>query len=188
MRCSLEISGRTSSTGAYTDSPNGTQDRAALRVDKRPRQDVIPARPFHGGNTGSIPVGRASDFNDLSASGRGRAKNGLKRDRTGSPIPRKCSAGPFPLRCRAAHAAGLTSFPFRSYLLAMSQSRFKVSAWTPDGNHVEEELGEFANLVVATESWHVFVGYYAKRRMTLRQGARVIREHIPAIGVAPTPP
>jgi hypothetical protein len=32
----------------------------------------------------------------------------------------------------------------------MSESRFKVSAWTPDGNHVEEELGEFANLVVAT--------------------------------------
>jgi hypothetical protein len=52
----------------------------------------------------------------------------------------------------------------------MSQFPFKVSAWTPDGNHVEEELGEFANLVVATESWHVFVGCYAKRRMTLRQG------------------
>jgi hypothetical protein len=52
----------------------------------------------------------------------------------------------------------------------MSQFPFKVGAWTPDGTHVEEELGEFANLVVATESWHVFVGYYAKRRMTLRQG------------------
>jgi hypothetical protein len=36
----------------------------------------------------------------------------------------------------------------------MSQLPFKISAWTPDGNHVEEELGEFANLVVATESWH----------------------------------
>jgi hypothetical protein len=56
------------------------------------------------------------------------------------------------------------------------------SAWTPDGNHVEEELGEFANLVVATESWQMFVGYYAKLRMTLRQGARLIREHIPATG------
>jgi hypothetical protein len=61
------------------------------------------------------------------------------------------------------------------------------SAWTPDGNHVEEELGEFANLVVATESWHVFVGYYAKRRMTLRHGARVIRERIPANAGAPNP-
>jgi hypothetical protein len=60
----------------------------------------------------------------------------------------------------------------------MSKSRFKVSAWPPDGNHVEEELGEFANLVVATECWHVFVGYYANRRMTLRHGARVIREHV----------
>jgi hypothetical protein len=68
----------------------------------------------------------------------------------------------------------------------MSQFRFKVSAWTPDGNHVEEELGEFANLVVATECWHVFVGYYARSRMTLRHGARVIREHTPANGEAPT--
>jgi hypothetical protein len=56
----------------------------------------------------------------------------------------------------------------------MSQLPFKISAWTPDGNHVEEELGEFANLVVATESWHAFVGYYAKRRMTLRHGARSV--------------
>jgi hypothetical protein len=75
-------------------------------------------------------------------------------------------------------------FSFCSYLRDMSQFPFKVGAWTPDGTHVEEELGEFANLVVATESWHVFVGYYAKRRMTLRQGARVIREHIPATGLA----
>jgi hypothetical protein len=80
----------------------------------------------------------------------------------------------------------LTSFPIRSYFLDMSQFRFKVSAWTPDGNHVEEELGEFANLVVATECWHVFVGYYARSRMTLRHGARVIREHTPANGEAPT--
>jgi hypothetical protein len=69
----------------------------------------------------------------------------------------------------------------------MSQLLFKISAWTPDGNHVEEELGELANLVVATESWHVFVGYYAKRRMTLRHGARVIRERIPANAGAPNP-
>jgi hypothetical protein len=67
----------------------------------------------------------------------------------------------------------------------MSESRFKVSAWTPDGNHVEEELGEFANLVVATG--HVFVGYYANRRMTLRHGARVIREHVPANEEAANP-
>jgi hypothetical protein len=83
--------------------------------------------------------------------------------------------------------ASLTLFSFCSCLRGMSQSPFKISVWTPDGNHVEEELGEFANLVVATESWHVFVGYYANRRMTLRQGARVIREHIPATGQAPNP-
>jgi hypothetical protein len=83
--------------------------------------------------------------------------------------------------------AALTWFFVCSYFPAMSESRFKVSAWTPDGNHAEEELGEFANLVVATECWHVFVGYYAKRRMTLRQGARVIREHNPANGQAPNP-
>jgi len=34
----------------------------------------------------------------------------------------------------------------------MSQLPFKISAWTPEGNHVEEELGELANLVVATEA------------------------------------
>jgi hypothetical protein len=32
--------------------------------------------------------------------------------------------------------------------------------------------------------WLVFVGYYANRRMTLRHGARVIREHVPANGEA----
>ena len=69
----------------------------------------------------------------------------------------------------------------------MSQLAFKISAWTPDGNHVEEELGEFANLVVATECWHVFVGYYSNRHMTLRHGARVIRKHIPANGEAARP-
>jgi hypothetical protein len=70
----------------------------------------------------------------------------------------------------------------------MSQLPFKISTWTPDGgDHVEEELGEFANHVVATESWHVFVGYYAKRRLTLRHGARLIREHTPASGEAPAP-
>jgi hypothetical protein len=78
-------------------------------------------------------------------------------------------------------------FPFCSNLQGMSQLPFKISAWTPDGNHVDEELAEFANLVVATESWHVFVGYYAKRRLTLRHGARVIRKHEPAIGQAPNP-
>jgi hypothetical protein len=67
----------------------------------------------------------------------------------------------------------------------MSQLPFKISAWTPDGNHVEEELSEFANLVVATECWHVFVGHYARSRMTVRHGARVIREHVPANAEAP---
>jgi hypothetical protein len=86
-----------------------------------------------------------------------------------------------------SQTASLTLFSVCSHLSRMSQLPFKISAWTPDGNHVEEELGDFANLVVATESWHVFVGYYAKRRMTLRQGARVIREHVPAIGQAPNP-
>jgi hypothetical protein len=69
----------------------------------------------------------------------------------------------------------------------MSQLPFKVSASTLDGDHVEEELGEFTNLVVATESWHVFVGYYSNRRLTLRHGARVIRKHIPATGEATNP-
>jgi hypothetical protein len=45
----------------------------------------------------------------------------------------------------------------------------------PNGDHVEEELGEFANLLVATNNWPVFLKHHAQRRITLRHGARVIR-------------
>jgi hypothetical protein len=48
-----------------------------------------------------------------------------------------------------------------------------------DGKHVEEELAAFANQIVANRCWHQFVRYYANRRLTLRNGARVIREYLP---------
>jgi hypothetical protein len=38
---------------------------AFLIIRRRPLKCRLPA--FHGGNTGSIPVGRASDFNHLAA-------------------------------------------------------------------------------------------------------------------------
>jgi hypothetical protein len=61
----------------------------------------------------------------------------------------------------------------------MSQHRFEVGAWTPNGDHVEGDLGEFANLLVATNSWPVFLKHYAKRRLisATAQGRRVGDSH-----------
>ncbi len=57
---------------------------------------------------------------------------------------------------------------------------FKIHAWDADGNRMEEELAAFAKQIVADRSWPQFVRYYAKRRLTLRHGARVLREYSPA--------
>jgi hypothetical protein len=59
---------------------------------------------------------------------------------------------------------------------------FKIHAWDPAGNHAEEELAAFGNQIVATRCWDAFTRYYAKRRLTLRHGARVLREHVPPPG------
>jgi hypothetical protein len=56
---------------------------------------------------------------------------------------------------------------------------FQVHAWSLDGNHVEEELASLANQIVANRCRHQFVRYYAKRRLTLRNAAQVIREYHP---------
>jgi hypothetical protein len=44
---------------------------------------------------------------------------------------------------------------------------------------MEEELAAFGNQIVATRCWDAFLRYYAKRRLTLRHGARVLREYVP---------
>jgi hypothetical protein len=78
-------------------------------------------------------------------------------------IPHSCASASWVTPCAARSrrvfppgipGGGLDFVPCLFLSSAMSQLPFKISAWTPDGNHVEEELGEFANLVVATESWH----------------------------------
>jgi hypothetical protein len=56
---------------------------------------------------------------------------------------------------------------------------FKVHAWSQDGNRIEEEVAAFGNQIVAVRCWDAFVRYYAKRRLTLRHGARVLREYVP---------
>jgi hypothetical protein len=63
---------------------------------------------------------------------------------------------------------------------------FKIHAWSSDGNRIEEELAAFGNQIVAARCFDVCVRYYAKRRLTLRHGARVLREHVPPD--APTAP
>ena len=63
---------------------------------------------------------------------------------------------------------------------------FKIYAWDGAGNRIEEELAAFDNQIVAARCFDLCVRYYAKRRLTLRHGARVLREHVPPDG--PTAP
>jgi hypothetical protein len=56
---------------------------------------------------------------------------------------------------------------------------FKVHAWDDAGARVEEELAAFGNQIVASRCFDVCVRYYAKRRLTLRHGARVLKEYVP---------
>jgi hypothetical protein len=62
---------------------------------------------------------------------------------------------------------------------------FKIHGWDTFGNRMEGELAAFANQIVASRCFDQFVRYYRSRRLILRHGARVLREHP---SDQPTPP
>lgn len=58
--------------------------------------------------------------------------------------------------------------------------RFRIDEWHHDWRGITEVLGALANFDVAVSAFDKVVELRPHRNLTLRQGARVLREHSPA--------
>lgn len=58
--------------------------------------------------------------------------------------------------------------------------RFRIDEWRDDGGGITEVLGALANFFVAEAAYEKVIELRPHRNITLRQGARVLREHNPA--------